>query len=109
MLACNYQRGFHQLAFDGTATRFSRRSAAVVLLVTVREGAVIDHFALDTYRRDRERRRLAEVAADHLADLAAASRPSARTRFAALLRALAARIEPAPARAALPGARLLLE
>ncbi len=64
---------------------------------------MLDHFAIDTYRRDLEQRRLAEVAADHLADLAAAARQSPRARLATFLRTLADRVEPdaplvAPAR-----------
>ncbi len=70
---------------------------------------MLDHLTLDTYCRDLERRRLAEAAADSLADLAAAGQPSTRARVAALLRAVAARLDPdAGSITAAPG-RLALE
>ena len=70
---------------------------------------MLDHFALDTYRRELEQRRLSEVAADRLADLATAAHPHARARLAALLLALAAHIEPDAASALPARGRLALE
>ena len=70
---------------------------------------MLDHFAIDTYRRDLERRRLAEVAADNLADLATAGRPTVRAHLAGLLRAVAARLDPDAGSAALATGRLALE
>ena len=71
---------------------------------------MLDHFAIDTYRRDLERRRSAEIAADSLADMATAGLPTRRARLAALLRALAARVDPEHAApAALARGRLVLE